>query len=351
MTRFRYGVAALAALALLTAGCGGPYEQADSAGSSGGTAAGAAAPEKPEAAASAASAADAGGRQADAQVTIAPAQRSVVYTAEMSIRAKDVAAASDRAKAIVTGAGGYVSEERSSAFDGGDQAVITFKIPPERYSDVLAQLGRDLGKRVSVHQGAQDVTQEVADVDSRVKSAQATLDQFRTLLSKATKIGEIMEIEREISSREADLESLQARQKALAAQTGMATLTLTLLAEPKPSARPSEPPSGFLAGLRSGWRALTTSTQIALTVFGALLPWLVLIAVVWVVTLVLWRRLRRTSPFAPPQPPGHPGGRQGPPPPPGHPAGWQGPPPPPVPVGAPAGRGGPDSPEEPPPAA
>jgi hypothetical protein len=234
------------------------------------------------------------------KVAIAPVDRSIIYTAELTVRAKDVAVATDQAKQIVSAAGGYVSDEKSSSSGRSSMAVLTFKVPPTRYGDVLSQLGRNLGKRLSQHQGAEDVTEEVADVDSRVQSAKATLDQFRTLLSRATKIGEVLEIEREISTREADLEALQARQKALAAQTSMATITLELQGQTPAPPKPKEPDTGFLGGLKTGWKALVKAVGVGLTVFGVLLPWLVLAAAGWVVVVVVRRRARppRTAPQA-----------------------------------------------------
>lgn len=306
MRRIRYGTAAVTAAALLLAGCSG----SGSSGSSADEAAYAPAAGAPQADVTAQrqeqAPAEEGGSGGRDKVKIEPADRAIIYQAELTVQAKDVTAAADRAKAIVTGAGGYVAEERSESVSGGDQSTLTFKVPPARYPDVLTRLGRDLGKRVSVRQNAQDVTEEVADVASRVKSAEAALGQFRTLLSKADKIGEILEIEREIADREADLESLQARQKALEAQTSMATVTLTLVPPPR-AYQPAkkDEPSGFLAGLRTGWDALTTSTMVALTVLGALLPWLVVAGLVWLsVRAVVRRTRRRAAPPAGPVPPG-----------------------------------------------
>lgn len=318
MTRFRYGIAALAAVAFLISGCAGaetisseaaaPKPAADSAFGNADSADGSAdSAGAPKAAAEAAR--DSSGeseQDAAPQIEIKQVDRAIIYTAELTVRAKDVAAASDKAKQVVTTAGGYVSDEKSDSYSQSNHAVITFKIPPARYPDVLAQLGRDLGKRESLHQGAQDVTEEIADVESRVKSATAALSQFRTLLTKANKIGEILEIEREIASREAELEALQARQKALAAQTGMATVTLNLIGPaaklPEP---PEEEPSGFLAGLKAGWKALVGAVDVGLTVLGALLPWLVVLGVIWLVAATIWRRgrPRRTTPPSTPSTP------------------------------------------------
>ncbi|WP_182880053.1 DUF4349 domain-containing protein [Microbispora sp. H10949] len=327
MSRIRYGAAALAAVAFLLTGCGGGddsssgqaasdaaapvpamQEQAPGEGSAGGSAGGSAQDSK---------AASGGGSGKQDDVKLGQADRAIVYTSELIVEAKDVTAAADRAKEVVSGAGGYVAQERSDFYagdehsPGGGQWVIVFKVPPDRYSGVLAQLGRDLGVRKSMRQNTEDVTEEVADVASRVKSAEAALGQFRTLLSKAEKIGEIMEIEREISSREAELESLQARQKALEGQTGMGTLTLTLFpqpgASPSPQPKKTEDAPGFLAGLRAGWDALSSATGVTLTVVGVLLPWLAVGAVLWLAGREIVRRVRRRRPAAPPAPPASPG--------------------------------------------
>ena len=295
LRRIRLIVPALALVGLL-AGCGAG-ETAPSSGQAAQAGADAAAPEVFSQSSTGRSRSGSDGSDTGIAKTggdaekIAPQNQAIIYTAELTVRATDVTAAADKAKQIAAAAGGRVSEENSSSQGGHDRSVVTLKIPVDRYQAVLDRLGRELGERRSLHQGAQDVTEQVADVESRLKSARSTLDQFRTLLTKANKIGEVLEVEREISNREADLEALEARQKALAAQTSMATITLTLT-ERVTAKQPKDEPSGFLGGLIAGWHAMATSARIGLLVFGALLPWLIAATVVWL--LVRWavRRLR-----------------------------------------------------------
>ena len=233
--------------------------------------------------------------QKTAQVKVVPQDRAIVYTAEMTVRAKDVTAAADRARQIVTAAGGYLAMERSDAHsDGEGSATLVFKIPPGNYPGALDRLGKDLGTRESLRQNTEDVTEQVADVESRLKSARAALDSLRTLLKRANTIGEVLEVEREVSNRESELESLQARQKTLASQTSVATLTLNLVGPATVVSREEDEPSGFLGGLRAGWSAFVTAVKIGLTLLGVLLPWLVLIGLLWLAVAFL-RRSRRTG--------------------------------------------------------
>ncbi|WP_083958277.1 DUF4349 domain-containing protein [Herbidospora mongoliensis] len=238
----------------------------------------------------------------EAKVAVAPADRAIIYTAEMTVRAKDVGAALDQAKRMVTESGGYVAEERSNSSSSRQESTITFKIPPAQYPGTISRLGKELGTTEQLHQGTQDVTGEVADVEARVKSAEAAVAQFRTLLTKAEKIGEIMDIEREIQARTSDLEALQARQKSLAEQTGMATVTITLVGPSAPPVQPQEEETGFLAGLKAGWKGLVNFAEALSTIVGALLPWLVVIAVFLVIALPFWRRMRRRQEAVPAAP-------------------------------------------------
>jgi hypothetical protein len=272
-------VVSAAALVLLTA-CGGASGGASSG--SNGRAAVARAPGK-----------QAGGAQAQ-NVRLAPAQ-AIVYTADLTMRSGDVTRAAGQAKSLVAAAGGYVGNENATENPGSrPSATITFKIPSARYQGVLDQLASSrIGTRVSLRQQADDVTQEVADVDSRVKSAKATLASFRKLLAKASDVDDIVQLEQEIAGREADLESLQARQKSLAAQTSYATVTLRLEGT-TPTRREHHRSTGFSGAVSSGWHAFAVFVKGVAIVVGWVLPFLGLAVVIGLPAWWLWRR-RRSS--------------------------------------------------------
>ncbi|GAA4070619.1 DUF4349 domain-containing protein [Nonomuraea soli] len=242
-----------------------------------------------------------GGQKAPAeQVKVTQEQRQIIYVARVTVRAKDVFEAGAKAKQIVTAAGGYVSKEDSSSAEQSEgRSTLEFKVPPAAYPGVLAALGKDLGKQLSSTQTAEDVTQQVADINSRVSSAEESLASLRALLKQATTVGQVMEVEQQIYSRTAELESLQAQQKELARQTAHATITLDLIGPVSPEPLPEEEkPPGFLDGLKGGWDALVSFVRVALMVLGALLPWMLVIVPVLLVTT--WALRRRSTPPPPP---------------------------------------------------
>jgi glycine cleavage system regulatory protein len=228
-----------------------------------------------------------------------PADRSVIATASLTIRVDDVVQTLPRLTGIASANGGYVAGE-DSATDPEDPthttAVMVLRVPTARMGAVLNQVD-DLGDVLSRQQDVQDVTQQVVDVDSRVASARASVARIRVLLDRAESISDIVRIESELSRREADLESLLAQQRSLHDQTELATVTVTLVGADTPA--PTDEQTGFLVGLEKGWHAFTTAVAWALTVVGALLPFLVLALVVAVPIVWVWRRQRRSSGTSP----------------------------------------------------
>jgi hypothetical protein len=290
-------------VAAVAAGCSGS--------SSSGSALGEAAPAVPASSAAAAASGSAfsgsssgsanstgsGGSAPRAAAKYAATDQQLIYTAQLTVRASNVATAISNATSIVTDAGGYVSGENASSGNGQPSqatATVTFKIPAAVYATTLAQLsGRGLGTQLSLAQQAQDVTQQVADVNSRVASDQAAIAQLRELLKHAGDVGSLLSVQNQINSEESDLESMLAQQSALNHETSYATLTLTLVgpkAVVKPAAKTAPP--GFGHAIASGWHALHLTFSWLLTILGAIAPFAAVLAVIG--GLAWWGRRRLT---------------------------------------------------------
>jgi Domain of unknown function (DUF4349) len=297
------GAAGLALALGMLAGCTGSGQGASNgAGAAGavsapgraGTAAqGEAAPDK--AAPNAAAAPRASSADSTASIALRPA---LIRTAELTVAVDDVPAEAAAAGAAARAAGGAVAGDDRSGSGAGAHATVVLKVPPEKMDAMLDQLGR-LGREQSRSSSTQDVTQDVADVDARVASMQASIARVRAILSRAERIGDVVSVEGELSRRTTELESLQARQRALAGQVNYATITLQLTANR--AAAPASPPDrgGFAGGLSNGWRAFTATLDWVFTALGAVLPFLLLALPAAVAWVVLRRRRLSVAPSAP----------------------------------------------------
>jgi len=220
-------------------------------------------------------------------VSGAARDRSVVRNARLELSVGDVAAVSGRLRSVAAGVGGFVASEQSV----DRSASFTLRIPAPRLDEVMNQLTA-AGKVTARSEQADDVTDQVADLDGRLASQRAGVARIRALLDKATSVGDVVLIESELTQREADLESLQKRLAAVSSQVAMSTLTVALTPTPAPEAQPAG--DGFLAGLAAGWRAFVTASGALLTALGAVLPFALLLALLGGLGLLGRRLLQRS---------------------------------------------------------
>ena len=207
-----------------------------------------------------------------------PGGQSVIFTATLSLRANDIQATVAKATQLAQAAGGYVSGEQASMTQSRHHKAmvsIQFKVPAADYQSTLGALSA-LGAKRSETQQAQDVTGTVADVNSRVASAEAAIAQLRKLLTRTGSVGGLLSVQDQINQEEASLEALQSQQRALARETAYATISLTVTrTTPAPPQHRHQAAAGFLRGLTAGWHALRTAVTWLLTVAGAALPFLI----------------------------------------------------------------------------
>jgi hypothetical protein len=295
---------------MLLAGCSG------SSASSSGTAAGSAVVAAPTAAAAApaigappsGAARSASGPSANAGTTaqLAPAS-DIIYTAQLTVRAANVGSAAARATQITEGVGGYVSNETTSADPNHPSeatATVQLKIPVASYPATLGQLAGGLGTQLSLQEQAQDVTQQVADVNSQVASDQAAIVQLRVLLAHAGSVNDLLNVQDQINNEESTLEAMQAQQRALSHETSYATVTLTILGpKAKPVVhRPKAPPS-LAGGLGAGWHALRVTLSWTLAFLGAIAPFVAIAAIAGYAIYRARRRMLRRKPASRPAAP------------------------------------------------
>ncbi len=219
----------------------------------------------------------------------AAADRSVISTASLRITARRLDDARSRALSVVSALGGHVADERSSSDDRGrmEHVTLTLRVPASRMEQAMDQLA-DLGILRDRQQNAEDVTTQVLDVDARVKAQTASVASLRRLLDRAASVADVIAVEKQLSSRQAELDSLLSQQKYLADQTALATITVEL-SRPEPD---EVTHTGFLGGLQRGWQALVATASVAVTALGMLLPFAAALAVLLAI-LLLVRRSRR----------------------------------------------------------
>jgi hypothetical protein len=229
---------------------------------------------------------------------IAP-QQALIRKGNVALRADDVGRAQIEVQKVVDTYAGQVTDEKSQSDDDGKVAFtrMVLRVPSEDFPKAVEDL-KDIGELESATTNQDDVTSEVIDVQTRLKVQKRSIARISVLFQRAQNIRDIMAIESELSQRQADLEALEQQAAYLAHETSLSTIVVSIDAIPakKKAAPEDEDEAGFVAGLSAGWGALSTFAVGLATAVGAMLPWLVVLGLVGIPTLLLVRSLRRRTP-------------------------------------------------------
>ncbi len=157
--------------------------------------------------------------------------RDIIYQGWVSVEAPDVAAATQRAIAVVQGLGGFVFGQQTRTRPA-PYSEIVFKVLPEDFSPALARLS-EIGELLDQQISADDVTERIVDLQSRIITSEASVSRLRSFLDTALDLEDLAFYERELLIRETDLERLHGQLRTLEDRVALATITLAISQAPE----------------------------------------------------------------------------------------------------------------------
>lgn len=127
---------------------------------------------------------------------------------------------------------GYVESSQSSAQEEGiiSNVSISCKVPSDQLDQAVDDISH-LGKVIRLNTSEKNVTAEYADLDARLRVKQTEESWLLTILDEAKSVGELLQVEGELSRVRADIESLQGQKQHYDNLTTMSSLDLTITEE------------------------------------------------------------------------------------------------------------------------
>lgn len=231
-----------------------------------------------------------------------PLDRMIIRNAQLSIEVADIEATLAQVRNIAQLGGGFVSNSNTHVEKVNDVdrtvADLTIQVRSDTADSSLSSL-RALGKVTSETSGSQDVTEEYVDLDSNLRNLQASEAALLKLLDKATRIEDILPVQRELSNIRGQIERLQGRKRFLERRADMATIALSLRLPAPESTRPViggawDPASVAARGWQASLTVLRTIAEVVIVVL-AFSWWLVPLAAFAAYVVLQRRRPRPTE--------------------------------------------------------
>lgn len=170
-------------------------------------------------------------------------ERMLAWKAFLSVEVADVTNAALRAVAFAEQNGGYLESRSDSSYGG---TSLKLRIPANAFTNAMGAL-EALGAVQSRRVESEDVTEQYVDVEARLKNRIVLRDRLRKLLDQATEVKDVLAIETELNRVQGDVDSMEARIKALKGRVDYAVLDLDL--RQKPPAKILGPLGYFFKGL------------------------------------------------------------------------------------------------------
>ncbi|HEV8490322.1 MAG TPA: DUF4349 domain-containing protein [Candidatus Limnocylindrales bacterium] len=211
----RWSAGLVVAVALLLAGCAGSSQTTlstvgDSIGSGG-------APAASSRPAPIAASGDTAAFRDDAKI---------IRNGSLSLRVEDLDAAVRAGRDAIRAIGGYVGASRQANNGDNSVASIAYRIPAARWDDALDTL-RQLGTVLSEETDAVEVTGQIVDLEARIRNLRASETALQKIAAGATKVTDVLEVERRLTEVRGQIEQLDAQRADLEDRAGYGTLTVT----------------------------------------------------------------------------------------------------------------------------
>ncbi|MGB0114759.1 MAG: DUF4349 domain-containing protein, partial [Ilumatobacteraceae bacterium] len=193
-------------------------------------------------------------------------------------------------------------EHEDGTVDGNARIVI--KVAPTGLDTLIADLDGVAGTLIGRTQNAEDVTDQLVDLDIRIRVERNTIERFEGLLEDATAFQDVVDIQRVITERTIALEQLLAAQRNVDQRVELSTLTVDLQYTPTPVIVESDDADGITDAFTTGWEVFLGVLFTIGLIIAVASPFLLVAAIVGGIVLLVGRRRRRstTSAFAAPEP-------------------------------------------------
>jgi hypothetical protein len=154
----------------------------------------------------------------------APVDRKVIRSGELVVSVDSPEGSSAEIERLIKDAGGFVDRSMTTK---ESSVWLTCRVPATRLDqimDSIASLGKEERRSVS----ATDVTEQYADLETRLRNDLALRERLRQLLNRARGVEDVLAIEKELNRIQSEIETMQARFDHLKSDVELSTLSVTL---------------------------------------------------------------------------------------------------------------------------
>lgn len=155
-------------------------------------------------------------------------QEKIIRTARIELSTREFEKDHAAILQALTQAGGRVQDTSLYNNYGSLRTLyMTLRIPSEMLDQVIHAL-KGVGRLVSFNESAEDVSEQYADLENRLKTQQTKMERLQVLLAKAETVEDLITVETSISDTQYEIDRLTGQLRGMDSKVDYSTLNVTL---------------------------------------------------------------------------------------------------------------------------
>ena len=176
--------------------------------------------------------------------------RKIIKQGEIKFKTANVNKTKSLILQTVQELNGYISKENAYDYSDRLEHRLIIRVPADKFDTLLKNISESVEKLESKNVDLLDVTEEYIDIAVRIKTKKELQSRYVELLKQASKVDEILNIEKEIGNLQTEIETVEGRMKYLNDKISFSTLTVTYYQKTSSKFGFS---SRFIDGIKNGW--------------------------------------------------------------------------------------------------
>ncbi len=155
-------------------------------------------------------------------------ERLVIQDTNLSMVVDEVNSSISSIEQIATQNGGFLVNSNQHQPEGAASGSITIRVKSDQRLQALEAI-KNLGVRVvSENVNGRDVTDQYADIESRLEVLYKTKTKFETILDQANEVSDLLQVQRELVNLQSQIDNLVGRQQYLQKSADLTKITIYL---------------------------------------------------------------------------------------------------------------------------
>ena len=184
--------------------------------------------------------------------------RKVIKTGNIRFRSDDMNEDRKSIADLLPGFEAYIENEGEDRMEGQISSNMTIRVPADNFDSLYNTISGMADHLESRSSNIQDATERYYDLETRISSKKALEQRYLELLDDASRMTDVLEIERSLNQVRTEIEQLQGQFNYLSKQISLSTLYLNFYEELPFDYEPGDQRGFFskiLQAFDNGWQA------------------------------------------------------------------------------------------------